>query len=127
MAYTDYGLYVQRADGACIPKDAANIDYAAFLAWVQAGGVPVAPSQQAAPPTVLSMRQARLALLGAGKLSYVDAAIDALPSPQKEAARIEWEYASEVRRDNALLQALAPGLGLTAAALDALFVAGAAL
>ena len=32
---------VQRlADGACIPLDPANADYAAYLEWVAAGGVP---------------------------------------------------------------------------------------
>jgi len=78
-------------------------------------------------PTRVSMRQARLALLGAGKLAAVDAAIDAMPEPQKSAARIEWEYAAEVRRDNDFVAGLAPALGMTDAQVDALFVAAAAL
>ena len=78
-------------------------------------------------PTRVSMRQARLALLGAGKLAAVDAAIDTMPEPQKSAARIEWEYAAEVRRDNAFVAGLAPALGMTDAQVDALFVAAAAL
>ena len=78
-------------------------------------------------PTRVSMRQARLALLGAGALAAVDAAIDAMPEPQKSAARIEWEYAAEVRRDNAFVAGLAPALGMTDAQVDALFVAAAAL
>ena len=78
-------------------------------------------------PTRVTMRQARLALLGAGKLANVDAAIDAMPEPQKSAARIEWEYAAEVRRDNAFVAGLAPALGMTDAQVDALFVAAAAL
>lgn len=115
-------------DGVHIPADPANADYQAYLAWVAAENTPEPYTPEPAPvPQSISMRQARLALLGAGLLTAIDAAIDALPSPQKEAARIEWEYATEVRRDNALLQALTPGLGLEAAALDALFVAGAAL
>lgn len=73
------------------------------------------------PPTVASMRQARLALLQAGKLADVDAAIAALPSPAKEAAKIEWEYATEVSRDSALMKQLAAAIGLDDAALDALF------
>jgi hypothetical protein len=28
------------SDGACIPNDPANRDYAEYLAWVEAGGVP---------------------------------------------------------------------------------------
>ena len=78
-------------------------------------------------PTRVSMRQARLALLGAGKLAAVDAAIDTMPEPQKSAARIEWEYAAEVRRDNDFVAGLAPALGMTDAQVDALFVAAAAL
>jgi len=78
-------------------------------------------------PASVSMRQARLALLGAGLLSSVDAAIAAMPSPAKEAAQIEWDYASEVQRDNALIASLASGLGLTEAQVDDLFIAAAAL
>lgn len=84
-----------------------------------------------APPPVVpdsvSMRQARLALLGAGLLSQVDAAIASLPSPQKEAAAIEWEYAQEVQRHNGLVPAMAQALGMTDAQLDALFMQAATL
>ena len=73
------------------------------------------------------MRQARLALLGAGLLDDVGAAIAALPSPQKEAAKIEWEYSQEVQRHNGFVAQLGPVLGLDAAALDALFVAAVGL
>ena len=75
-----------------------------------------------AVPEAVTMRQARLALLGAGKLAAVQSAIDALPSPQKEAAQIEWEYSNEVRRDQPFVKALAPALDLNDAALDALFI-----
>lgn len=78
-------------------------------------------------PAEVTMRQARLALLGAGKLAAVDAAIDALPDPQKAAARIEWDYSSTVRRQQPLVLALAPALGLSTGQLDALFIAAAAL
>lgn len=40
-AYIDLGFCVRReADGALIPKDPANRDFAEFLAWVAAGGTP---------------------------------------------------------------------------------------
>ena len=61
------------------------------------------------------------------ELAAVDAAIDALPDPQKAAARIEWDYSSTVRRQQPLVLALAPALGLTTGQLDALFIAAAAL
>ena len=90
-------------------------------------GVYTPPADSAPVPLRVTMRQARLALHGAGKLAAVDAAIDAMPEPQKSAARIEWEYAAEVRRDNDFVAGLAPALGMTDAQVDALFVAAAAL
>lgn len=75
----------------------------------------------------VTMRQARLALLQAGLLTTVNNAVASMTGAQGEAARIEWEYSGEVQRDKALVQALAPVLGLTDAQLDALFVAAAAL
>jgi len=73
------------------------------------------------PPTV-TMRQARLALLGASVLASVDAAIAAMPGVEGEAARIEWEYAHEIRRDSPLVMAMSSLLALTEAALDQLFI-----
>lgn len=73
------------------------------------------------------MRQARLALLGAGLLQQVDQAISALPEPQQSAARIEWDYSSEVHRDRAFVQQLGQALGLSDEQLDALFIQAAAL
>ena len=78
-------------------------------------------------PDSVTMRQARLALFGAGMLDDIDAAIDSLPSPQKEAARIEWEYATEVQRSSDLVPMMGAALGLDDAALDALFIEAAAL
>lgn len=78
-------------------------------------------------PQKVTMRQARLALLGADLLDDVDAAIAALPSPQKEAAKIEWEYGQEVQRHNGFVSVLAPALGMTEAQTDALFVEAAKL
>ena len=79
-------------------------------------------NQKALVPSSVTMRQARLALLGAGLLASVGAAIDSLPSPQKEAARIEWEYASEVQRSSGLVPMMGVALGLDDTALDALFI-----
>lgn len=103
---------------------------------VTTGGVSAYQSQTSAvarytdvvaPPASVTMRQARLALLAAGKLAAVQVAIDALPSPQKEAAQIEWDYSNEVLRHNGFVAHLAPALGLTSAQLDALFVQAARL
>jgi hypothetical protein len=74
------------------------------------------------------MRQARLALLGAGLLDDVDAAIAAIPDPvQRKAAQIEWEYAAVVERNSLLIQQLAPALGMSAEQMDQLFITAAGL
>ena len=78
-------------------------------------------------PAEITMRQARLALLGARKLAAVDAAIATMPEPNKSAAKIEWEYSNSVLRHNGFVSALGPMLGLTDAQIDALFIAGAKL
>ena len=89
----------------------------------------VAPSP--VPPTVpasVTMRQARLALLGAGLLDDVGAAIAAIPDPvQRKAAEIEWEYAQTVDRNSPFTQQMAAGLNLTAEQLNALFTQAAGL
>lgn len=78
-------------------------------------------------PTVVTMRQARLALHGAGLLGLVDAAVKAIPGPAGEAARIEWEYARTVERGSALVAHMAAEIPLTEGQLDALFTAADAL
>lgn len=85
------------------------------------------PAPPPAIPQAVTMRQARLALLGAGLLDDVEAAINAMSEPAKTAARIEWDYSSELQRAHPLVTQLGGALGLDAAALDALFVTAADL
>lgn len=101
-------------------------DHAEMLAEWVADYVPPPPEPVPVPNRV-TMRQARLALLAAGKLAAVNAAINALPSPTKDAALIEWEYSSEVQRHNGFVAQIAPVLGMDDDDLDALFIAAAAL
>jgi hypothetical protein len=76
---------------------------------------------------VVTMRQARLALLQVGKYADVSTAIASMPEPQKTAATIEWEYASTVERSSAFVASMATALGLTEAEMDSLFVLAASL
>lgn len=76
-----------------------------------------------AVPQAVTPRQARLALFQAGLLSLVDDALAELPSPQKEAAQIEWEFASEILRSSPLIVSLGAALGLTDSEIDDLFIA----
>lgn len=78
-------------------------------------------------PQTVTMRQARLALLNAGLLATVNSTVAAMEGEAGDAARIEWDYSSEVHRNRPLVLSLGQALGLDAAALDALFIAAAAL
>lgn len=114
-------------------KELVEIDEesTASQGWAYANGEFLAPQSEPEPPTPaprsVTMRQARLALLGAGKLPAVAAAIDTLPSPKKEAAQIEWEYATTVDRDSALMGLVGIALELDEPALDDLFTVAASL
>lgn len=121
-----------------LPADAVELAAAEYLALFegQARGQEIVPGEDGRPtladppppppPTIVSMRQARLALLDAGILGQVDAAIASLPSPDREAAQIEWEYAAEVRRDSTTMILIGSALGLSEQQIADLFVAAAA-
>ena len=77
---------------------------------------------------VVTMRQARRALLDAGLLDQVDAAIAAIAdATERRQAEIDWEYATTVERLWPWVQTLGAALGLSAEDLDALFSAAAHL
>lgn len=81
-----------------------------------------APPPVPVVPQVITPRQARLALLRAGLLASVDSALTSLPEPQKSAAQVEWEYATKVERNSALVNQLGAALGLSQEQIDALFI-----
>lgn len=75
------------------------------------------------PPKVteITQRQCRLQLLSLGLLDSIDGYIDSLPPEQAAAARIEWEYASTIKRDSPLVLSLMQALELTVEQVDAWF------
>ena len=86
------------------------------------------PDALVGPPSIVTMRQARLALLAVDLLDNVDAAIAAIPNAtQRRAAQIEWEYAQTVDRNSSFTQQMAIGLALSAEQLDNLFTQAAQL
>lgn len=91
--------------------------------WSAGSWVPIQP----AVPVVVTMRQARLALLNAGLLPSVSNTIAGLLGTSGDAARIEWEFSPTLKRDHPLVASLSASLGLTSAQLDALFTAAALL
>lgn len=82
-----------------------------------------AAAYEASVPKSVTMRQARLALAMAGKLALIEAAMDQIPDEtQKQVAKIEWEYATEIKRDWPLVISLQPLLGMTDEDIDNLFI-----
>lgn len=88
---------------------------------------PTPEPEPTAPPSTVTMRQARLALLSYGLLDDVETAINAMPEPDRTAARIEWDYSNEVQRNNGFVAQLGGALGLDDAQLDGLFSLAATL
>ena len=116
-----------------VPKADGNRDYREVLEAIEGGtenyptAIVVEPeftdeelAQQIedAKPKVVTMRQARLALLQSGLLATIETAIT---TGTDEAMKIEWEYATEVKRDWGSLVALTTALGMTSQELDNLF------
>lgn len=114
IAAAGHALY--QRDGEWIADDEAAVQ-SIIDAYVEVLPVPAA----------VTARQARLALLGAGVLASVDQALAAIPGAAGDAARIEWEYALEIRRDSPLIAALAPALALSDEQVDDLFRAAEGL
>lgn len=87
----------------------------------------VSDSVNKSVPQEVTMRQARLALLEAGLLGSVQAAINSLSEPAKTKAQIEWDYSNALQRSNSFVETLGAALGLNASALDDLFIAASKL
>lgn len=132
------GFYISEIHSDAIPADAVEITAArhAELLTAQSAGFQIQPGPDGAPvtakpvaavPRSVRMVQARLALLEAGLYDQVETAILALPTEQRTAAQIEWEFRPTVERDSPLVALLGSALALDVAALDRLFVKAATL
>lgn len=87
------------------------------------------PPTAPALPTITA-RQLRLALLGLGLTgAQVEAQIATMPGTDttREAARIEWEYATSYQREHQLVAMLGAALNLTSAQIDTAWVGAATL
>lgn len=94
--------------------------------------LPDIPLPPPPPPPVpmITARQLRLALLRLGVTgAQVEAQIATIPGTDadREAAMIEWEYATTYQRDHPLVAMLGAALGLTEAQIDAAWMEAATI
>lgn len=93
--------------------------------------IPGPPEAVPSAPTIpqsVTRRQARQALLLAGRLQDVQPAIDAIADPlQRGLVQIEWDDSQEFQRARPTLIALATAIGMTDQDLDNLFTQAALL
>lgn len=127
---------------ASMPDDVCEItaeEHAALMA-AQADGKVIVSDKNGRPiardplpsapvvPAVVTMYQARAALINAGLIEGVESAIAAMPAGKaKLLMRAAWEYAQTVERSSEFTRTLSQALSLTPAKLDELFTAAAAL
>lgn len=91
--------------------------------WSQGAGFGEPEIEPAAPVLVpITRRQLRLTLLAHGLLDQVEPAIAALDEPERSVATIEWQDASEYRRDHPLIAQVGTALELDEAAIDAMWI-----
>lgn len=110
------------------------LDDDSFSYLLPAGSVQITDEEAAAireqnqpVPQSVTMRQARLALLQANKLHLVNAAVDSMQGAEGDAARIEWNYSNEVRRNQPITLLLAQTIGVSEQEMDQLFITAATL
>ena len=129
--HTQFG-YAEAAEGQTLVQLADDFEFPESPRWLRDGKLTdERPALPPAPPPIVpaavSMKQARLALLAAGKLTAVNDAVKALPGAEGDRARIEWEFSLTVERESSLVESLASTLGLSQSDIDALFFSAAAL
>lgn len=84
---------------------------------------PIADEARAAMPP-LSARQLRLGLVSTGfSQAQVAAVIEALPASDREAAQIEWEYATTFNRTHTLVSTVGAALGISDEQIDTMWAA----
>jgi len=77
-------------------------------------------------PREVELWQAKAVMSAQGMIEAVEAAIDAMPEPQRTDVGFAWAGNARLARRGPTVAALAPALGLTSDQVDAWFVAAAA-
>ncbi len=108
------GSVIRASDGAVIPPDPGNRDYAAFQGWQAQGGTPdPAPAASAVPGQITNF-QARAQMIADGNFDAVNKTIEGSGNATAIAA---WDYANVFLRSSPFIAML---MGNTPYSTDAL-------
>jgi hypothetical protein len=99
---------ILRDDGAHIPADPMNTDYAAYLTWVADGGVPTPYVAPPAPPISCSAWQIRAALTQIGLRATVEAFVTASTDQDIKDA---WGFQQVYLENDSMLLTAAAAIG----------------
>lgn len=79
-------------------------------------------------PEKISSRQLRSQLILQGfNLETIEQALNQMPEPNRSLAKVDWEYATNFYRNNAMILAVGQLLNLTEEQIDNIFIQGALL
>jgi len=115
-------------DRSSLPNDRSLRD--AWILDAETGAVAIDPAKAAQianpVPVSVTMEQARIELFACGILEAVEGLIALMPGEDGDIARIRWQSAPRLNRDDALLLMMADQLSLTSVQVDQMFIRASA-
>lgn len=117
LTYND--AIIRLSDGASIPADSSNVDYASYLAWIDAGNTPSPADVTPQPVATVTALQGLLAIDQLGLAATYEAW--ATDTSRTFAQRAFIDKAQTWKRDDSTLSAAATAFGLSDAQIDGLF------
>lgn len=126
---TNTAQVVRIVDGAVIPADPANRDYAEYLAWISSGNTPEPYVEPPAPvPRQITRAQGKAALIMQGLWGAVLGYVASIQDPtQRALAEVALHDTLTWERSSPFFNVAAAGLGMTDEQLDALFIQAAGI
>lgn len=121
------GALVVAADNAAGPFVFEGADLAAITRDNHIGVSPSEAARRREVPATVEMWRVRAVLSTQGKTAAVEAAIAAMPQPAQTVVSTAWNYGNIIERNSPTIAGLASVLKMTAAQVDALFIAASAI